>query len=108
MGTSLDCFCLPQGNLTLGSASPSGFLARSAAAVRLATGSQFAEVGATAFGGHRAALAPQYSGCGQLGLRDEIVSEGERRTEEFAAFGGAVFGKRGSGKDQVGFGNQPF
>lgn len=76
--------------------------------MRLATGCQLAEVSTAALSGHSATLLPQDSGCGQLGLRYEIVSEGECRTEEFAAFGSSIFGQRHGGENKIGFGYQPF
>ena len=76
--------------------------------MRLAAGCQFAEVGATAFGGYRATFSPQNYGCWQLGLGDETVGKGECRVEEFAAVGSSVFGQIGRGKDEIGFGYQPF
>ena len=74
----------------------------------LTAGCQLAEVGAATLGGHRAALAAQDCGGGQLGLRDEIVSKGECRAEKFAAFGGAVFGQGRGRENEIGFGYQPF
>jgi hypothetical protein len=53
-------------------------------------------------------LRPQDSGCGQLGLRDEIVGKGQGGAKQFAAPGGAVLRKLRGGQDQLGFGEQFF
>ena len=83
-----------------------GFFAGSAAAVGLAPGRKLAEVVRAAFGRHRAALAPQ-SGSGRcFDVGEQIVTQGQRRGQQFAAPRRAALGKVGRRQDEVGFGDE--